>query len=329
MKKNYAMIITEESDNYEELMHFADHPWEGMFREVIYGDDFTELQEAGDNEGLFYQLFDNHTGERIGIGVFDDSPRDEIEDYEAKNGKTKTFILPDGRKFEVTRNTYNEFVHENELDLDNVLPLFRFAKRCGCLVSVTSPAEQRETHPEPAHPEAELTEENSSEFIGQIIDIFEDFLDEKNIVIPNPEKDDNRDSYEDPDSEIANLYGSDYGEIQTALEDMMDRWDIRSSIPDQKKEECRIVFLDRNFDDGWAEPYLVEIKGVEHACVKESLVSLGVDLNENLGLECSESGIRQILDAYKKVNPKVSYTITNLPVVPYGGDTDKYRKWYD
>ena len=59
-----------------------------------------------------------------------------------------------------------------------------------------------------------------TEFLGQLIDVFEDFLDEKGIVIPNPEKDD------DPDNP-ANLYGTDYGNIQSALEEIwrpMCRW---------------------------------------------------------------------------------------------------------
>lgn len=71
-----------------------------------------------------------------------------------------------------------------------------------------------------------ISKENTPEFIGQIIDIFEDFLADKNIEIPNPEKEDDRDSYENPDEEIAILYGSDYGELQTALENTMEHWGI-------------------------------------------------------------------------------------------------------
>ena len=56
------------------------------------------------------------------------------------------------------------------------------------------------------------------EFIGQIIDIFEDFLEEKGIDIPNTEK-------EDSDCP-AIIYGTDYGELQSSLEDMMQNWDI-------------------------------------------------------------------------------------------------------
>ena len=61
-----------------------------------------------------------------------------------------------------------------------------------------------------------------TEFLGQLIDVFEDFLDEKGIVIPNPEKDD------DPDNP-ANLYGTDYGNIQSALEEIFINWGILAS----------------------------------------------------------------------------------------------------
>ena len=64
------------------------------------------------------------------------------------------------------------------------------------------------------------------EFIGQIIDIFEDFLEAHGIDIPNPEKEEN------PDACI--LYGTDYGELQTQLEEMMVEWKV---IEFPKKDE--------------------------------------------------------------------------------------------
>lgn len=59
---------------------------------------------------------------------------------------------------------------------------------------------------------------DKAEFIGNIIDIFEDFLEEKGIDIPNNEKEDS----ENP----AIIYGTDYGILQTDLEDMMERWGV-------------------------------------------------------------------------------------------------------
>ena len=63
-----------------------------------------------------------------------------------------------------------------------------------------------------------------AEFLGQIIDIFEDFLEEKGVKIDNPEKLEDPDLRDDPDSTI--IYGSDYGELQTRLQEMMEAWDV-------------------------------------------------------------------------------------------------------
>ncbi|MBQ7416583.1 MAG: hypothetical protein IJV18_00585 [Acidaminococcaceae bacterium] len=61
------------------------------------------------------------------------------------------------------------------------------------------------------------------EFIGQIIDIFEDFLDEKGIVIENPERDE--DPNIDPE-ESANIYGSDYGALEDEIKELLVNWKI-------------------------------------------------------------------------------------------------------
>lgn len=66
---------------------------------------------------------------------------------------------------------------------------------------------------------------NAPEFIGQIIDIFDDFLEEKGICIENPEKDEAEDSGQDPEG-LAIIYGTDYGNLQTQLEDVMAAWGI-------------------------------------------------------------------------------------------------------
>lgn len=62
-----------------------------------------------------------------------------------------------------------------------------------------------------------------AEFKGQLIDIFEDFLDERGIVIPNPERDEDKDL--DPE-EAANIYGSDYDELADKLMDRLERWGL-------------------------------------------------------------------------------------------------------
>ena len=56
------------------------------------------------------------------------------------------------------------------------------------------------------------------EFVGQLIDIFEDFLEERNVVLENSERE------EDEDAAI--IYGTDYGELQSAIEFMLDAWHL-------------------------------------------------------------------------------------------------------
>ncbi|MBO5435451.1 hypothetical protein J6A31_06640 [bacterium] len=67
--------------------------------------------------------------------------------------------------------------------------------------------------------------EDTAEFVSQIIETFESFLDDRNIVLENEEKDDALEDVDDP-SEIANIYGSDYGELQTGIEYILGRWNL-------------------------------------------------------------------------------------------------------
>lgn len=64
-----------------------------------------------------------------------------------------------------------------------------------------------------------IKKEDQNELIGQIIDIFEDFLEDHNIDIPNEERDGDID---DP----AIIYGSDYGQLQEELSELMKAWKI-------------------------------------------------------------------------------------------------------
>ena len=61
------------------------------------------------------------------------------------------------------------------------------------------------------------------EFVGQIIDIFEDFLDARDIILNNPERDE--DENLDPE-ESANIFGTDYGELQSAIEETLNNWHV-------------------------------------------------------------------------------------------------------
>lgn len=63
-----------------------------------------------------------------------------------------------------------------------------------------------------------LERKDLPEFIGQVLDAFEDFLKEKGVEIENPEKEDS----EDP----AILYGSDYGNLSDQVEAILKGWDL-------------------------------------------------------------------------------------------------------
>lgn len=67
-----------------------------------------------------------------------------------------------------------------------------------------------------------MTNSDKLEFLGQIIDIFEDFLDEKGIKIDNLDRD--RDAIEDAACGDTNIYGCDYGYLSDRIESTMTNW---------------------------------------------------------------------------------------------------------
>lgn len=68
-----------------------------------------------------------------------------------------------------------------------------------------------------------VVREDVPELIGQFIDLFEDFLDEKGIVIPNEERDEN---IELDAENSANIYGSDYDILPNGIEEILTRWKL-------------------------------------------------------------------------------------------------------
>lgn len=68
-----------------------------------------------------------------------------------------------------------------------------------------------------------VSTEDLPELIGQLIDTFEDFLDEKGIVLPNKERDGNENLVPE---ESANIYGKDYDALSTSLEKILRNWSI-------------------------------------------------------------------------------------------------------
>lgn len=67
-----------------------------------------------------------------------------------------------------------------------------------------------------------VSQKDAPEFIGQIIDVFEDFLESRHINIPNPEKTYLENAADDP----VIIYGTDYGDLQNMLKDMLENWGI-------------------------------------------------------------------------------------------------------
>lgn len=71
--------------------------------------------------------------------------------------------------------------------------------------------------------------EDLTEFVGQILDIFEDFLAEKGIEIENEEKQEAIEDGEDPES-ICILYGTDYGMLQAEIEQTLVAWELAEEV---------------------------------------------------------------------------------------------------
>jgi hypothetical protein len=64
----FVLIVTEEAEDNIEF--YSNHPEQGLLRDIVFGKTASSLMK-GDNEGLFYQLYDVNTGKRIGYGILD------------------------------------------------------------------------------------------------------------------------------------------------------------------------------------------------------------------------------------------------------------------
>lgn len=90
-----------------------------------------------------------------------------------------------------------------------------------------------------------------------------------------------------------------------------------------------MVFNDRLFDDGWAEPYVVHMKlKTMHiaSSIARCLRRIGVQLYNDIGLECSEAGINQIMEKFKELYPgmEVEWLVFSCSCVPFGHDTEDF-----
>lgn len=63
-----------------------------------------------------------------------------------------------------------------------------------------------------------VSADDRTEFIGQIIDLFEDFLELRGVWIENPER------VGEPGEAI--IYGTDYGELQIGIAETLDNWGV-------------------------------------------------------------------------------------------------------
>ena len=89
---------------------------------------------------------------------------------------------------------------------------------------------------------APIQETDRAEFVGQLLDIFEDFLEEKHIEIENPEK------LEDENLEdAAILYGSDYNNLQTTVENTLINWQLLNTTT---APDTDAALLERPLDTG-------------------------------------------------------------------------------
>ncbi len=69
----------------------------------------------------------------------------------------------------------------------------------------------------------------NNDLVNGIIEIFEDFLADKNVKIVYVEKIEARKEGQD-ETEIANIYGTDYGILQTEIEDLFEKYNVSSNI---------------------------------------------------------------------------------------------------
>lgn len=68
-----------------------------------------------------------------------------------------------------------------------------------------------------------VKDDDRAEFIGQIIDMFEDFLTDRGVELDNMDKQDALENGEDADT-LAVIYGEDYDELQDGLECIFEHW---------------------------------------------------------------------------------------------------------
>lgn len=59
----------------------------------------------------------------------------------------------------------------------------------------------------------------NNNFVGQIIEEFEEFLDERNIAVPNEDKAQDHEG-------ASTIYGMDFADLMSRIVDVLNRWNI-------------------------------------------------------------------------------------------------------
>ena len=84
------------------------------------------------------------------------------------------------------------------------------------------------------------------EFLGQILDLFDDFLEERHIVLPESLKEMIQDGELDDDVEnSAVIYGTEYGILEEELEKIMKRWSVSNK---SDREDGKYTGNDHNVE---------------------------------------------------------------------------------
>lgn len=71
-----------------------------------------------------------------------------------------------------------------------------------------------------------IKKEDEQEFIGQLIDIFEDFLDKKGVTIPNEERDIDKTLGNLGSEDSVNIYGDDYFTLENQIKETLRNWNV-------------------------------------------------------------------------------------------------------
>lgn len=164
--------------------------------DIVFARTLTE-SEAKDVEDILKYWFNdvwwnsNDTGKRVISATYDDKYREDcFEDL-----KRITAPIKEGTFYFTGEDGENwKFVYSDENGWQDIGSRIVYAD------------------------EPFIRQYDSAEFVGQIIDIFEDFLEDKGIDIPNEDKDQS----ENP----AIIYGMDYGKLQSEIESMMYHWGV-------------------------------------------------------------------------------------------------------